>query len=168
MSNKRQWDGFMAVPQSYSVLNLSLFSKKSRCNLAFALVDHAQEILTILVLQHRLGKLTHMLFGEPSTSVSDAFKASNLQALALLDDLDEGAGFTEGIVSPGIEPGKSAPEGLHLQFACLQEFLIDSRNLQFAAGGRLDMLGDIHYFIGIEIQSHHGIIAFRFLRFLLD
>ena len=53
-------------------------------------LDYPQEILTILVLDHRLGKFTHLLLVYPALSVGNTFKTGYLQSLTLLYNLNEG------------------------------------------------------------------------------
>ena len=44
-------------------------------------VDHLEQILAILVFNHRLCQFTHTFFGNPSLTISNAFQASHLQTL---------------------------------------------------------------------------------------
>ena len=67
-----------------------------------------------------------------------------------------------------IEPGEAAAEGQHAEFAVLEEGVVDRGDLQFATGRRLDLLGDTDHLVGIEIQSHHGVVALGLRRFFLD
>ena len=73
----------------------------------------AEEILAVVVLGHGLGDLNETLLGDPAALVGNLFQTGNLQPLTLLDDLDECRGLREGIVSAGVEPGKTALQCLY-------------------------------------------------------
>ena len=68
----------------------------------------------------------------------------------------------------GVQPCEALSEGLHLQLAVAQERLVDRRDLQLAAGGRLDPLRDVHHLVGVEIEADDGVVALRLRRLLLD
>ena len=121
-------------------------------------LDDLEEILTILVLDHRLGKLTHAFFRDPAFAVSNSFKAGNLESLSFLYHFDECRCFRERVVGAGIEPSESSAEGLHFQFAITEEPLIDSSDLIFSSCGRLDIGCYFHYFVWIEIEAYNGIV----------
>ena len=68
----------------------------------------------------------------------------------------------------GVQPGESPVQGLDLELAVGEELLVHARDLQFSACGRLDLLGYVHYFVGVKIQADHGIVALGLLRLFLD
>ena len=49
-----------------------------------------------------------------------------------------------------------------------QILLVHRRDLQFASGAGLDVFGDFHHIVGIEIQAGHGIVALGMLGFLFQ
>lgn len=57
------------------------------------------QILSVSVLKHRLGQFLQLLLANPSLLVCDFFKTSHFQSLALLNALDEGAGFRKTVVA---------------------------------------------------------------------
>ena len=67
-----------------------------------------------------------------------------------------------------VEPGEAALQRLHLELSAAQILLVDGRDLQFAALAGLDVLGDLHHAVGIEVEAHDGVVALRMGRFLLD
>ena len=109
-----------------------------------------------------------MVRGDPAVAVGDLLQAGDLEALALLDGLDVDRGVGQGVVGAGVEPGEAAAEGLDLEFAVGEETLVDTRDLQFAAGGGLDALGDLHDLVGVEVDARDGVVALRPGRLLLD
>ena len=131
-------------------------------------VDYFEEVLAVAVLEHGLGELGHLLFAYPSLAVGDAFEAGYLEALALLKHFDVDAGFGEGVVGAGVEPCKTARQDLHLEFAVVEEFLIDSGDLEFASGGGLDSCGYVNYLVGVEVEAYYGIVGLGVLGFFLD
>ena len=67
-----------------------------------------------------------------------------------------------------IQPREAAAQRLDLEVLLRQELLVDRRDLQFAAGGRLDVLGDLDHLVRVEVQADHGVIALGSLGFLFD
>ena len=100
--------------------------------------------------------------------VGDVLEASDLEAGALLHHFDEDGGFGEGVVGAGVEPGEAAAKGLDLEFAVGEKGLVDAGDLQFAAGGGLDVLGDVHHLVGVEVEADDGVVALGLFRFLFD
>ena len=139
-----------------------------RISRPFHLVDHLQQILTILVLQHRLCHLAELVRRDPSLAEGDALQAGHLQALPFLDHLDEGARLAQRVVRARVQPSKAASQRLHLQLPVLEEALVHRRDLQLTACRRFDGLCHVHHLVRVEVQSHHGIVALGLLRLLLD
>ena len=67
-----------------------------------------------------------------------------------------------------VEPCESPLEGLHFQRSAGEKRLVHRGDLQFAALAGLDVLGDLHHAVGIEVEAHDGVVALRMGRFLLD
>ena len=137
-------------------------------DLRFLLLDDLEQVLSVLVLEHRLGQLAHTFFGNPAVAVGDVLEAGHLQALAFLDDLHKGGSLGEAVVGAGVEPGETAAEDLHFQLAGVEELLVHGGDLQLAAGAGLDGLGHLHHLVGVEVEAHHGIVALGHLGFFLN
>jgi len=73
-----------------------------------------KQILPVPVLPHRLGERGELRNVDVSHPERHLFHAGDLQALPLLDRLDERPGFQQGVVRPGVQPGEPAAE----QFTC--------------------------------------------------
>ena len=58
----------------------------------------------------------------------------------------------------GIKPGKATLEGLYLEFLLSQVFLIDCCDLQFSTGRGLDVFGNLHHTVWIEIETHYSVV----------
>ena len=80
----------------------------------------------------------------------------------------KGRSLTQAVVRTRVEPGKATAEDLHLQLAVVQELLVHRGDFQLATCRRLDIFGHIDDLVGIEIQSHHGVVALRLLGLFLD
>ena len=100
--------------------------------------------------------------------VGNLFEACHFPTLAMLYGLDECRSLEQGIVRAGIEPRETSAHELHFEFSGSQELLIDRRYLQLSSRRRFDGLGDVHHLVGVEIETHHGIIAFGVSRLFLD
>ena len=131
-------------------------------------VDDLEQVLAVLVLEHWLSELAHVLLVDPALAVGNSLKAPNLQALPLLENLDVGRGLGERVERPCVEPRKAAAQRLHLQLAVLQETLVNGRNLVLATGTGLDVSRNIDNLVGIEVEAHDGVVALGLHGLLLD
>ena len=64
-------------------------------SVALDFVDDLEQILSILVLEHGLCQLAHLLLVNPALAIGDAFETGHLQALSLFNDLNECRSLTE-------------------------------------------------------------------------
>lgn len=72
-------------PVYFRPYDFHLVQISSACTFKF--VDDLEDVLAILVLEHRLCKLGHLLLRNPAHAVTDAFKTCYLETLTLLDGL---------------------------------------------------------------------------------
>ena len=131
------------------------------------LLRQPNQVLAVRVFCHGCGQFLEFLSHDPAVTVSDVLQAGDLEAGALLQNFHEDGGLGEGIVGAGVQPGEAAAEDLNLELSGGQEFLVDSGDLQLAAGRWLDVFGDFHHLVGVEIKAHHGVVALGALGFLL-
>ena len=75
-----------------------------------------------------------------------------LHIVAALHDVVEGI---------GVKPDTLAVEHLNLQFAFLEEPLVDIGNLIATSFGRHNLFGNIHHLVGEDIEASDGIIVVR-------
>ena len=145
----------------------SLISERSGNYILF-LVCEFHQILSIFVLLHRFSYAQQLVFVDPAMLKGNLFEARYFLAGALLYHLDKCGGFAEALVGAGVEPCKAALHGLHPQSLLPEILLIDGRYLQFAACAGLDSLCNLHHVVGIEIESHHSVVALGLCGLLLD
>ena len=69
---------------------------------------------------------------------------------------------------PRIQPRETPAQGPNLQLSVRKETLVNRRDLQLSARGRLDAFGHFHDLVRIEIEAHDRVVRFRMLRLLLD
>lgn len=127
-----------------------------------------QQVLAILVLGHGSGQLAKLVGRYPPVAEGSVFKTGNLKPLALLNHFHEDGSLCQRVVRTGIQPGETAAQGLDLQFTIGQKGLVHGCNLKLATGRWLDALGNVHHLIGVEIQTHNGIVALGLLGLLLN
>src|SRR4051812_26902768 len=84
------------------------------------------QIFAVTALRALLGYPLERRKRDVTLSQGDLFRAGDPQALALLQDLDEMAGFDQRGMRPGIEPGKAAAEHLDMQVAAFEIGLVES------------------------------------------
>ena len=88
--------------------------------------------------------------------------------LTLLHGLDEAGRFQQAVVRPGVEPGESAAELLHVQVAPREIARVHVADLQLAACARLDVRGNAGDVVVVEVEAGHGPVGARMRGFLLD
>lgn len=121
-----------------------------------------------MVLEHWLRQFCHFLLAYPSLAVGYAFKTCYLQSLTFFKHFHINGSLGKRIVSASVEPCETSRQSLNFQLAILKEFLIDSSDFQLPSVRGLDMGSNLNHLVGIEIKSHHCIVAFGVLRFFLD
>ena len=136
--------------------------------LASVFVGEFQQVLPVLVPEHRLRQLPELSGRDPAVMVGDALQAGDLETLAFLDDLHEDRGFGQRVVCARVQPREAALKRLHLQLAALQETLVHARDLKLPARRGFDTPGHIHDLVRIEVQAHDRVVRLRVFRFLLN
>ena len=68
----------------------------------------------------------------------------------------------------GVEPGKATLQGLYLELLLGEVLLVDGGDFQFSTGRGFDVLGNLDHAVGIEVETHHGVVGFGLGRLLLD
>jgi len=76
------------------------------------LLGDFQEVCAIGALDGTSQRL-EALASDQTLAVGDFLEAGDLQALALLDGLEEAGGLEQRFRRAGVEPGETAAEGLH-------------------------------------------------------
>src|SRR5471030_872197 len=71
-------------------------------------------------------------------------------------------------MSTSIEPGKTTTKHFDVEGLALQVSTVHVGDLQLATLGRLDVLGDIHNFVIVEIQTGYRVVGLGLQRFLFD
>ena len=99
--------------------------------------------------------------GEPALAEADLFEARDLEALAVLDDGDELAGFKEGVVRAGVESGGAAAEDFDVEVAALEVEPVEIGDFEFAAFGRLEAAGESDDIGVVEIDAGDGVVGLR-------
>src|SRR5579872_1947582 len=133
-----------------------------------SVLNQIDQVLTVAALEQRLRDLLYLLCGDEPFPVRDLFYTRDTDPLPLFDHLHELSCLHERIEGSRIQPGRSPVEYRDSELSPAQVFLVDIGDLIFAAGGWLQMFGNIHHGVVIEIQAGYGIIALRFVRFLFD
>ena len=76
------------------------------------LVSYAEQVLSVLVLGHGLGCLAELVGSNPAAAQGNILQTGHLLSLAFLYHLYECGCLGQGVMSSGIQPGKSASQGL--------------------------------------------------------
>ena len=125
-------------------------------------MSKAKQILAVLVLLERLGEFVDLFASDVAHAVGDLFEAGDLEALAGLNGLDEGGCLQEGVVRAGIEPGVAAAHRLDVELVAREVGLVDIRDLELAACGRLDLLGYRDDVRIVEVEARHSKVRLWF------
>ena len=124
---------------------------------AIELIEARYGALGVRGTDHELIEFIYEGIDEPtrqkigSLPQGDFLGASDTQALTLLQDLDEMAGFDQRGMRAGIEPGKAAAEHLHIEIAAIEIGLVDVGDLDLAARRRLDAGCDLDNVVVIKM-----------------
>jgi len=130
--------------------------------------EEAFEIGTVLAAGKATDELAKLFDGDESAVEGGFLGAADLDALTFLDGLDVGAGLVEGSAGAGIEPGEASREFLDPEGAAAEVLHVDVGDLEFSAGGRLQVPGDGDDVVVVEVQARDGIAAAWFLGLFLD
>ena len=100
--------------------------------------DAPAQIGGIFILSQPRGALQHLVRRQPALLEGDLLGTSDLDALPMFDRAHEGRCVVQAVMGPGVEPGKAAPQSVHMQQAALEIGVVDRRDLEFAARRRLE------------------------------
>src|SRR5947209_2764497 len=131
------------------------------------LAMHRQQILPVAALRCPLRQPVELIGIDVTQPQRDLLDAGDAQALALLEDLHEVAGFDQRLVRAGVEPGKAAAEHLDMQVAAFEIGAVDVGDLELAARRRLQRCRDLEHIVIVEIEAGRGDVGFRLRRLLL-
>ena len=134
----------------------------------FHFIYNFQQVLPVLVFQHRAGNITQLTLRYPALTICYSFKARYLQTLTLLYDLHEDRCVCQRVVCSRVQPGKTSLHRLNLQFPAPEELLVHRGYLKLTTRRRLYALCYINNLVRIEIEPDNSIVRFRVRRFLLD
>ena len=98
----------------------------------------------------------------------DLFGATDLLSLAGFDHPDELRSVEQRFVGPGVEPGATAAEDLHVEPTPVQVGPVDVGDFQFTARRGLEIAGDLHHVVVVEVQAGHGEVGPRLPGLLFD
>ncbi len=82
--------------------------------------EDLHQVLPVLIFQHVLGEVPQLLPIDITETEGNFFNTRNLEALPFLNDLYKICRLLEGLMGPGIKPGKSAPKKFNLKLATPQ------------------------------------------------
>ncbi|MNG25234.1 hypothetical protein D3C84_1100580 [compost metagenome] len=88
--------------------------------------------------------------------------------MTLLDRVHEVTGLKQRVVSPRVQPGKTASEHFYIEGVPLEVGAVNVGDFQLATLGRLNALGDLDNIVVVEVQAGHCIVGFWFQRFFFN
>src|SRR5215469_15057712 len=83
-------------------------------------IEHPAQIGSVAAVVEGGGEALELCAIYVSGAIGNLFRAGDLESLALLDDLDEGGGFQQGVVRARVEPGHAASHELGMELAALK------------------------------------------------
>src|SRR5438093_10567562 len=130
--------------------------------------EHAQQVLAVRVVAHRLGDALDGARADPAHAIGDLLEAGDHHALPRLDRLDEGGRLQQRLVRAGVEPGHAAPELLDVQAVRAQIRGVDVGDLELAARRGHQPVRHLDHARVVEVESRHRPRRARPRRLLLD
>src|SRR5262249_57483815 len=109
-----------------------------------------------------------LLEADEPLAIGDLFGAGDLEALPVLDRLDESRGLDQRLVRAGVEPGETAPERLDRERTARQIGAVDVGDLEFAARRGFEAGRDLDDARIVEVQAGDRVARLRHRRLLLE
>ena len=109
----------------------------------------------VALAETRDRSLQPLVVDEPGAP-GDLLRAGDLHPLPPLERGDELGGLEQTVGRAGVEPGKAAAHHFDVQLAALEIGAVDVGDLEFAAGRRLDVGGDVDDLLVVEIEPGDG------------
>ena len=114
------------------------------------------------------GGLLELGSGDPAVFPGDLLGHGHGQVLGVLHGADKLRGLVQALHSAGVQPRVAAAQGHHGQRPLLQVHLVERRDLELAARGRLDLVGLGGHVARVEVQAGDGVGALGLRGLLLD
>src|SRR5207253_7765112 len=105
---------------------------------------------------------------DPSGTKRDFLQTSDFQSLPAFDRFDEIASLQQGFVRARIQPGETASHYFYRQAALFEVCAVDVRDLELAAGRRLQLAGNGNYVVVVKIKAGHCVVGTRRARLFFD
>ena len=125
------------------------------------------EVLPVAALRQRGGECLQLGRVDPAVPPGDLLRATDLEPLALLERMNELAGFEKALGRAGVEPGIAAAERFDGQNAALEVRGVEVSDLEFATLTRAEASGNVDDRLIVKIEAGDG-EATAGLRRLLD
>lgn len=106
--------------------------------------------------------------GDPAVLPGDLLGHRDRQVLGVLHSADELRRLVQALHGAGVQPRVAAAQGHHGQRPLLQVHLVERRDLELAARGRLDLVGLGGHVARVKVQAGDGVGALGALGLLLD
>src|SRR5204863_3330879 len=95
-------------------------------------------------------------------------QAGDVEALSLLQRLDERPRLQQCLRSPSVQPSGPASENLDGEPSLSQVSHVDLGDFELTTRGWANLLGNVYHFIIVKIQAGDSVTRFRFLWLFLD
>jgi len=86
----------------------------------------------------------------------------------MFDGSNKIACFQEAFMGSRVKPCHAAAEELHFEFVLIQVYAVQVRDFQFASGGWLQVLGNLHDVAVVKIETDDGVVGLVLGRFLFQ
>src|ERR1700738_4834853 len=126
------------------------------------------QIFAVFAVLYGLDQAAEAGIVDIALAPGDLLGAADLQALAVLDRLDELRGAQEVRGRAGVEPGIAAPQSLDVQPALPEIVRVDVGDLEFAARRTRDLGRELADVGIVEVETRDGPVRARLLRLLDD
>src|SRR5579862_1573445 len=133
-----------------------------------ALIEHALEVRAIARLAEWACQSAELLAVDETLTESDLLGTADFEALPRLDGLDEVGCCQERGVSARVGPGDAAPQDLDMELFALEVGAIDVGDLELTARGGLQLAGNPHAPVVVEVESRDGVVRAGHRRLLLE
>lgn len=126
------------------------------------------DAVAIARLLQRFRDAVKRLVVDEALLVRDDLGAADHLAGAGLNDVHVVDGVLVGGDGAGVEPDITVAQGHDLELAALEVLLVDRRDLEFATIARMNVLGDLHHVVVVEVEPDDCVVGFGGAGLLFD
>ena len=126
------------------------------------------DVVPVAGLLQRLSDAMKRLLVDEALLVRDDLRAADHLARACLNNVHVVDGILVRGDGAGVEPDVTVAQGHDLELATIEILLVDGRDLEFTTIARLNVLGDLHHVVVVEVEPDDCVVGLGGAGLLFD